>query len=142
MSEQENEVGGAPPADPIPLKPRSLLRRLGCGFILVIWFTLILSPCLCIVLATQGEITLQLSDVPGNSIRVWLVNEAHERGLGISRPTIRSSGDDNSVCVQTEVSFIFWEGTGEPTQFCDCYARPQGGGDWTLTGTPSDTCPV
>src|ERR1041385_5904869 len=111
MSEQENEVVEASPADPIPPKPRSLLRRLGCGITLVIWFTLILSPCLCIVLATQGEITLQLSDVPGNSLRVWLVNEAHERGVGISRPTIHASSDDNAVCVQTEVSFIFWEGT-------------------------------
>jgi hypothetical protein len=120
---------------------RSLRRRLGCGAALVIWFALILSPCVCIILAVQGEILVHLSDVPGNSLRIWLVNEAHERGIGIARPTVHPMGNADTVCVQTAVSFVFWEGEGKPTSYCECYKHPAQSGEWELYTSSSGDCP-
>jgi hypothetical protein len=121
-------------------KRRSRARRVGCAFVLVIWFALVLSPCLCIILATQGEILVHLGDVPGNEIRIWLVDEAHERGIGIASPTVSTTAQDaNAVCVQTNVTFILWEGEGSPTHYCECYTREQQSGDWSpLTSASSE----
>ncbi len=116
------------------------MRRLGCGVALVLWFGVLLLPCFCFVLAAQGEITVSLSDVPGNTFRIWLVNEANERGIGISKPILRTTGDANSVCVQTDVSFILWQGEGTPNHYCDCYTRPHEGTDWTSTSTTQGSC--
>jgi hypothetical protein len=137
MSEQQEVV-----VETSQPKRRSLRRRLGCGVVLVIWFALILSPCLCIVLATQGEILVHFSDVPGNALRIWLVNEAHERGIGIARPSVRGTNDPNVVCVQTEVTFIFWQGEGKPTHYCECYTHSDQAGDWSPSTTESSDCPL
>lgn len=102
------------------------------------WFVLLLSPCLLIALATQGEITLQLGNIPGQVLRIWLIEGARERGIAISRPSVATNLGNNTTCVQTDTSFILWMGRGEATRFCDCYA--QSNDTWTLTGSNSGMC--
>ncbi len=133
MSESNENLSSS-----IPLrKPRSIRKRLGCGFILLLWFGLILTPCLCIVLATQGEISVQLGNPSANVLRFWLVNEARERGIGISSPTVFNISA-NAVCIRTNVSFLFWQGQGKSTNFCECYVHT---GDGAFTQTNLDSCP-
>jgi hypothetical protein len=136
MSEQQEVI-----VEPPQPKSRSRVRRVGCAVVLVLWFALVLSPCLCIILATQGEILVHLGDVPGNELRIWLVNEAHERGIGIASPTVSTAQDANAVCVQTNVTFILWEGEGSPTHYCECYTQSVQTGDWSQVTSASNECP-
>lgn len=117
-------------------RPRSLPGRMGCYAALVLWFTLILSPCLCLALAAQGQISVQLGDVPGQTLRIWLLNEARERGIGISRPLTQVNNDQ--TCIQTEVSFVLWMGEGKATHYCECYTRQET--EWILSSTSGDAC--
>ncbi|MFN8527055.1 MAG: hypothetical protein U0670_24995 [Anaerolineae bacterium] len=115
-------------------------RRLGCIFALALWFVCALVPCLGITLATQGEFTVSLGSFPDQQLRVWLVSEAQERGIGYSLPTISQSGE-NAVCVQTDVRYLLWAGSGDTSVFCDCYARESTAASWSLTTTQSGACP-
>ena len=139
MSEQPPESLSPIPQTPIP-KRRSPLRRLGCSLAVVLWFILLLTPCLCIVLATQGEIAIRLGDIPGQSFRLWLLNESRERGLGISRSSVTMSSDSNQVCLQTDVSFVLWAGSAEATSFCECYTHSDNLNNWELTSNHQGSC--
>lgn len=119
---------------------RSPLRRLGCTIAVIIWFIVLLTPCLCIVLASQGEIAVRLGDVPGQSFRLWLLNESRQRGIGISRPTVYASEEQNQVCLQTDVSFILWIGSAEAITYCECYTQLDDNAAWELLSNLQTAC--
>lgn len=119
------------------LKPRSRLRRLGCGIGLVIWVILLFLPCLAIVLISQAEIAVQLGDIPGQSLRIWLVQDAAERGIGIARPSVLADEKANT-CLQTDTSFILWMGKGESTSYCECYVYD--GENWKSVSAAQQSC--
>ena len=121
----------------VPIKPRSRLRRIGCGIGLVIWVILLLLPCLAIALISQGEIAIQLGDVPGQSFRVWLIQDATERRLGIARPSIHTN-DIANICLQTDTSFLLWMGKGESTSYCECFAHD--GDSWKSVSAAQGSC--
>jgi hypothetical protein len=75
-----------------------------------------------VVLATQKEIILTHSDIPQDDFRVWLIQSAKQRGLGISNSR-RVSVSDDSVCTVIDGFFILWEGKGEPSHYCSCYQK-------------------
>ncbi len=118
-------------------KPQSRLRRLRCGIGAVIWIILLLLPCIAIALISQGEIAVQLGDVPGQSLRVWLIQDASERGVGIARPSIHTDQNSNT-CLQTDTSFIMWMGKGDATSFCECYAHE--GDTWKSVSSAQGSC--
>lgn len=118
----------------------SPLRRLGCGIALVLWFALLLVPCLLIVMATQGEITISQGSLPGQQIRVWLIMEATERGFGISSTSTQQT-DPNIACVQTNTRFVLWAGQADPLSYCDCYARADAESPWSSVSTTQGVCP-
>ena len=119
---------------------RSPLRRLGCTIAVIIWFIVLLTPCLCIVLASQGEIAVRLGDVPGQSFRLWLLNESRQRGIGISRPSVYASAEQSQVCIQTDVSFILWMGSAEATIYCECYTQFDNNAGWELVSNQQAAC--
>jgi hypothetical protein len=123
---------------PVSIRPRSRLRRLGCWIGLTIWLILLLLPCVMIALISQGEIAIQLGNVPGQSFRVWLIQEATERGLGIARPSVYTTGDNSNVCLQTDTSFLLWMGKGGSTSYCECYTH--NGDDWKSLGATQGSC--
>lgn len=137
MLEQNPVLTSSPPPPP---KRSSIMRRTGCFIGLIIWFVLLLTPCFCLVMASQGEITINLGDVPGQSLRIWMVNEARSRGVAIARPTVYVTGNGDSICLQTDVSFVLWMGQGDAIHYCDCYLR--GDNEWTLTSTASGDCSI
>ncbi|MBA3870016.1 MAG: hypothetical protein H0X30_12790 [Anaerolineae bacterium] len=120
-----------------PIKPRSRLRRIGCGFGLVIWLVLLLFPCVAIALVSQGEITVQLGSVPGQNLRIWLIQDATQRGVGIARPSVHTDNSTN-VCLQTDTSFLMWMGKGASTSYCECYAHE--GDNWKSVSSTQGTC--
>lgn len=134
----------------IPLQPkRSLLSRLGCGFLLVIWFVVLLTPCALLYLASNGEIRIWHTDIPDPyehpRLSIELVTEVDSRGLRVLNSSVVDAiSDDDALCVQTNVRFLLWQ-TDEDNQdvsFCDCYVRANADADWTLNQTLIDSCPT
>jgi hypothetical protein len=124
---------------PAPVRRRSPLRRLGCGIALVLWFLILLLPCALFTLATQGQITISQGGLPGQEIRVWLIMEVEQRGLGISSTSTHGS-DPNALCLQTNVSYLLWSGRENPNTYCDCYTRADAESAWELSSTQMNTC--
>jgi hypothetical protein len=114
------------------------LRRLGCALLLAVWFTVLLLPCALIVLATKGEIVVAQGGLPGQYIRVWLVMEEDQRGLGISSTSaVRSEGAE---CLQTGVNYVLWQGSAESATYCDCFTRSGESEAWNLLETYNGAC--
>ena len=106
------------------LPPRgSRLRRVGCIIAVIVWFAILLLPCLCLGLASQGEFSVRLGDIPEQSLRIWLLSESRQRGIGLSRPSVVASSVAGQVCLQTDVSYLLWQGTEDATTYCDCFAQ-------------------
>lgn len=116
---------------------RNPLRRPGCVIGIILWFLLLLSPCLCIMLASRGEVTIDTGSAPEQQLRVWMIQEARQRGLGISNGRVVLQ-DDNNVCVRTDVSFLLWEGEAESISFCECYSQTDGA--WQRSNASENVC--
>lgn len=145
MSEIQNtspqEVPQFPEAqEPVVIrKKRGPLGRLGCALGLIIWAILILSPCILIALAVQGEISISTGDAPDQRLRIWLIMEAAQRGIGISNASVRSSVE-GQTCLQTDAQFFLWQGRGEPVSYCECYQHEAGSKAWIPLGTTPGEC--
>jgi hypothetical protein len=144
----ETEAPAHPPIEYVvreqPQRKRSPLRRLGCGLLLAVWFAVLLVPLAFFVLAIQGDITIgRGGDIPSPEqyprLQVWLVNEIDFRGLGILTTDI-SRPDEEDLCIQSDVRYLLWQGSGEPATFCDCYTRSTVDDDWTLQETVQGPC--
>lgn len=123
----------------VPPKRRSPLQRVGCSVALVLWFTLLLVPCFCFLLATQEEITIPQGGAPGQAIRIWLIMEAEERGLGISSTSAQQTSD-NALCVETTTRFVLWMGRGESQVSCECYERNNDDVPWSAISVGNQAC--
>lgn len=122
------------------LPPRgSRLRRWGCIAAVIVWFVILLTPCFCLTLASQGEISVRLGDIPGQSLRIWLLSESHERGIGISRPSIVASSTAGQMCLQTDVSFVLWAGSQDATTYCECFAQ-SANSTWDTVSNTQGSC--
>jgi hypothetical protein len=132
---------------PAPETPRHRIGlkgyawRAGC---LIIWIPLILLPIIFIVLATQNEIAVWHGDsMPEGSahpvIQVKLIMEIDTRGLNITRSYLATE-TDQSLCVQTDVSFLLWQGRGDNVSYCDCYAREATTQPWLFSASTAGVC--
>jgi hypothetical protein len=113
------------------------LRRAGCGALVVIWFILLLTPCLFVVLVTQREIVLTHSDIPNDDFRVWLIQEPRQRGIALSNSR-RVSAANDAVCTLIDVRFIMWQGQGDPIHYCSCYTRQET--SWVSIAEGTEAC--
>jgi len=93
---------------------------------LVIWFSVLLLPCLLIVMATQQEVVISTGGAPGQNIRLWLISEIDERGFAFSSASV-SQRSESLTCVQTDVRFLLWAGKADPVSYCECYERDSAG---------------
>jgi hypothetical protein len=105
-----------------PVARPSRWRRLGCAAGVVFWFVLLLLPCVIVLLVSQREVVIPLGSIPGQSARIWLIDEARERGIAFSMPSVHR-GTDDLTCVQTDSRFLMWMGQGDPTSYCECFRR-------------------
>lgn len=119
------------------------LRRIGCGLGVVIWFLIVLTPCFCFTLATQGQISLYHANIPDPDahpmLEVRLVMEIDYRGLSLVSSSIVSEAAGR-LCVQTGVRYLLWQGQGDPADFCDCYTRADAEAPWQLAETYAGAC--
>ncbi|MBW4436014.1 MAG: hypothetical protein KME04_02695 [Pleurocapsa minor GSE-CHR-MK-17-07R] len=119
---------------------RSRARRIFIGFALVAWFLILLVPCVCFVLVSSQEIIIPQGDLPGQHIRIWLIMEADERGLGVSNASIIGR-TDTAFCEQTDNRFLLWQGRAPGVSYCECYERASAEASWELVSTTADVCP-
>jgi len=119
---------------------RSPARRAGCAVLLILWFGLLMVPCLCAVIAINQEIVLPLGPAPGQHVRAWLIMEAEQRGLGISTPRVTGDEASGALCVETHNRFVLWQGREADAIYCECYERGDDGAGCTLTSTTSQAC--
>lgn len=120
------------------IKRRPWYRRVGCLIGLFIWLTVMLIPCFFITLAFQQEIVITQGDAPNQVLRIWLINEARSRGLGVSNTTVYPDLQDEGLCVQTDVRFILWVGNSSPTSYCECFTPADG--NLTLSSVQPGQC--
>ncbi|HYO88118.1 MAG TPA: hypothetical protein VER79_05685 [Candidatus Limnocylindrales bacterium] len=114
-------------------------RRIGCTTVIVLWFMLLLTPCLCFYISVQQEVTIALGAAPGQSLRVWLVMEPRTRGLGVSVGQV-SSETATEVCVETLTRYLLWQGRPQDTLYCECYAREDPAQPWQYQGSEQGVC--
>jgi hypothetical protein len=125
---------------PVSKRGRNRARWLGCLLLFPIWLVVMLIPCFFVTLAFQEQITILQGDAPAQMIRIWLINEADHRGLGISYTSAYPTQQEDSLCIQTDVRFILWAGQSEPTSYCECYTRSEGNDSLELMSTNEGVC--
>jgi hypothetical protein len=102
------------------------LRRLGCILATVLWFAILLLPCVGFYLAIQGEITWERSRFSND--RLWLVRDERQMGIALSDTQPMGSTDAAEVCTRTYVTIWLWsEGTFERIGYCNCEKRTENG---------------
>jgi len=111
---------------------RSPLKRPGCVVGLIVWFLILLTPCFFITLAVRGEISLTTGGAPEQRLRIWLIQEADQSGIGVSNADVRQNGE--TLCVR----FLLWRGEAQPTQYCECYIQNED--EYELTGIAQESC--
>src|SRR5258708_747333 len=103
------------------LKIRRLLRRLGCGVLLVLWFALLTLPCFAIALVFQKEIILTHSDIPNDEFRIWLIQDIRNRGVAVTNSR-RVDAPNGVVCTVINGGFFLLQGTSsEPPPHLPLY---------------------
>ena len=145
--EPENRVGEGALADeasalvPMPPRRRSL-RRIGCSVLLIIWFAVLLLPCLLVYVATTGEVALATGSLPGQEVRLWLMTEDRDRGIGISTASVAGGSSATTACLQTDVRYLMWAGRGENSTYCECYTRSSADAAWIAAESLQGACPA
>jgi hypothetical protein len=100
------------------------LRYLVYVLLFLLWLTVMLTPCFAITLASQGELEWKRGE--GNLDRIWLIQEAEQRGLGYYSERVESDerAGGGPMCVRSNAVFFLWEGATDDlnAEFCACYA--------------------
>jgi len=116
-----------------------ILRRLGCGLLLVLWLGVMALPCAFVTLLVEKEIVLTRSSLPEHQTRIFFLDAEDERGFGLSHTTVKSGGADaGQVCLLTRVDYLMWAGEGKPVRYCDCYEKIDETWQATLIGGTRD----
>ncbi|MBC8099657.1 MAG: hypothetical protein H7Y11_09455 [Armatimonadetes bacterium] len=143
----EVDVNEDETAIPLPApRKRGVVGRVGCVGALLLWLIVILFPAFLLVLAVQGEVTVwHGSDVPEPGLhpllQVNLLMEIQTRGVSITTSTPSTQPGD-LTCMQTEVRFVLWQGTGDNVGYCDCYTRANAQAPWQFVRMGQGACAV
>ncbi len=121
---------------------RRSLKRVARLLFLLVWLTLVLTPCLAFVLAARNELRIRTGPAPEQELRLWLVQDSRRAGLALSRAHEQEVGGQR--CFLTDVSFLLWRGQHldqeTATSFCSCYAAEDL--DFRLPATRAGACVI
>ncbi len=132
--------GGAQGGSETVLSAR--LKRLGMYAAVAGWVLVLMIPLFFVVLAIFGEFRFSKpGDVPDHHLRLWMVMEIDERGIGMSNTSVKDREDD-ALQVQTRVRYFLWEGEGadEGTTYCTDYIRESADAPWQTAGVVEGAC--
>lgn len=120
-----------------PFRPARFVRRLGCGALLMVWFVLMLWPCVLLTVIMEGEFVVTISDRPNHDARIFNVQSDDTRGFGFSYAEVQEESSER-LCIKTYVRYIMWEGSNEPVDYCRCYERVDE--QWLTSPAVNDQC--
>lgn len=104
------------------------MRRFGCILGTLLWFIVLLLPCVGFYLAVRGEIVWERSRF--SSDRLWLIREPGQTGVALANMQPMGATDAEEVCTRTYVTIWLWsQGSFEQIGYCDCYRQAENG-DW------------
>jgi hypothetical protein len=144
MTEQTPEIIEQPLTSQ-SASPIRVIRRLGCGLMIALWFAILLLPGGMFWLATGGEIRIPHINIPEPDyhpfFQINLIMNAQNRGLQMTR-TSPVTLDEEHVCVQGNVSYLLWESddTAVSATYCQCYERADSEADWAFTTQATEAC--
>ncbi len=123
---------------------RSIWRRPGCLLGLLLWMVFLMLPLGLFILAIEGDITIYHGGgVPERlehpRLQIRLVSEIDYRGLNVNTSSVNRSGS-NTMCIQTDVRYLLWQGDGEAATYCDCYGRSDTESAWVFESTAAGQC--
>ena len=122
------------------MKIRRLLRRLGCGVLLVLWFAVLTLPCFAVALVFQKEIVLTHSDIPNDEFRIWLIQDIRNRGVAVTNSR-RVYAPNGVVCTVINGGFFMWQGTAaNAPHYCSCYSRQDQ--TWSSVAEGPEACRI
>ena len=131
---------------PFITMPTSRIGRFGCSIVIVIWFTLLLTPCAMFWLASGNQVILHHANIPDPvfhpMLEIGLIMTVDHSGFQFTSASITNE-DEQSLCVQTSVNYLLWQNrTREDpaTVFCDCYTRKDEEASWVMDVTSPDEC--
>src|SRR5262245_51047915 len=91
--------------------PKNPLGRLGCGFVLLLWFIVLLLPCAMIYLAMGYTIAIPNGNIPEPEqhprFEIQLVMEIKNRGFKVSSSSIASE-TETQLCINNEANYVLW----------------------------------
>jgi hypothetical protein len=103
-------------------------RALGCAILILVPGTLLALILLAFSLMMRGEITIRPSQ--WLELRIWLVNQRDNQGLGASLTRRMRAGPEPAtlVCETIKARFLLWrsDGTARPVDFCECLLEDSG----------------
>ncbi|PIE82307.1 MAG: hypothetical protein CSA11_01085 [Chloroflexi bacterium] len=105
------------------------LKRFLIAIFLLVWFVVLLFPCMAFNLAMRTEMHI------GRNVRVFLVSEEIGEGIGVEWKRPFTTPDLS--CTQTAVNYFMWAGSPENVTYCQCTDPTTGE---TLPSTPT-SCP-
>jgi len=119
---------------------RQLAATARVGIYVFIWVILMSLPVFFVVMAIVGEFRFVAIGIPTNEmVRVWLVREPRERGFGFSIPHVTTQTDDE-LYIQTDVTYLLWEGVGESISYCVGHKRDSEQDAWLPFSTNEGAC--
>jgi hypothetical protein len=108
--------------------------RTGCFIAIGIGLLLIALLWSVVLLAVQGEVSIQGADLTG--FRLWMITLDGHTGLGLSRTrSVSAEQDENDeYCVETTTHFLLLGSSApEPAKpYCECYQEQDG--QWQYVG--------
>lgn len=145
MSPEERDYYARTRKPVLPM-PTTRLGKLGCGFALVVWFTILLTPCALFWLAFQGDIVISHGSIPEPQehplLRISLIMDADQRGFQFTRSILQPSQAEDALCVETVVNYLMWQSkdSAPPAVYCDCYSRTQTNANWFFDSREESAC--
>lgn len=117
-----------------------IIRRIWFYIGLLVWILILSIPFFFVILGMRGEMSFNLwGDVPDNRLRIWMVMEPDERGIGYSLPSVVEREAD-ALTVETHVRYALWQGEGENVAYCQHYVRDDGDSYWEMVETYEGDC--
>lgn len=91
------------------------VSRWACLPVGVIMAILFVIPILACRLISEGQ--LQWGDTGSNQVRIFMLQEPDQEGIGFQRTRPRGS---EGKCLETSVSYWMWSGEGDNSSRCEC----------------------
>ncbi|MDQ7026070.1 MAG: hypothetical protein Q9P01_09725 [Anaerolineae bacterium] len=130
---------------PLFRNPTTVKGKIGCGLLLVIWFSLLMLPFLMFWLASGRSVTIPHSNIPNANqyprFEMSLIMSQENRGLQLTTSDVQRNSSDN-LRVEVHVNYLLWvsEADDNAAVYCDRFERNNSDADWMFIESLNTPC--